>query len=218
MTNAEVVPPLAERTSEQCRKLAETGQCFAFKAVSLFHKRHPSLFRLIGPEDALGTALLSIVRASHYYEPTRGFEFSTYATRAALLDLMRTARQESQRRGRVVLFSTISARRDDLPFDPTDTQPDPASYLADIEHTRRQIRTLQAALAQLPRRLHFIVVQYHLKGWSLKAIGKRLGLCIERIRVLRGQAESRLRELLGDQTRGPLPRQSGRRREKIQSS
>jgi RNA polymerase sigma factor (sigma-70 family) len=211
MTQAEAIPPSAERTSEQCQKLAEAGQRFAFKAVSLFHKRHPSLFRLIGPEDALGTALLSIVRASHYFEPARGFEFSTYAIRAALLDLMRAARQASQRRGRVVLFSTIAAERDDLPFDPEDTQPDPASHLAEIEQTRRQVRALHTALSQLPRRLHYIVVHYHLKGWSLKAIGKRLGLCVERIRVLRGQAETRLRQLLGAEPQGPLPRQKGRR-------
>jgi len=218
MTSAEVIPPSAERTSEQRQKLAEAGQRFAFKAVSLFHKRHPSLFRLLGPEDALGTALLSIVRASHYYEPARGFEFSTYATRAALLDLMRTARQVSERRGRFVPFSTLSVERDDLPFDPVDTQPDPARQLADLEHSHGQIRRLYAALGQLPRRLRFIVVQYHLKGWSLKAIGKRLGLCIERIRVLRGQAEARLRELLGAETQGPLPRQTGRRREQVRSS
>jgi RNA polymerase sigma factor (sigma-70 family) len=217
MTNAEVIPPSAERTSEQCQKLAEAGRRFAFKAVSLFHKRHPSLFRLIGPEDALGTALLSIVRASHYYEPARGFEFSTYATRAALFDLMRTARQACQRRGRVVAFSRLAAEKDELPFDPVDTRPDPASQLADLEHTRGQIGALYAALARLPRRMRFIVVQYHLKGWSLKAIGNRLGLCIERIRVLRGQAESQLRELLGAETRGPLPRQMGRRREKMPS-
>jgi hypothetical protein len=59
--------------------------------------------------------------------------------------------------------------------------------------------------------LHYIVVHYHLKGWSLKTIGKRLGLCVERIRVLRGQAETRLRQLLGAEPQGPLPRQKGRR-------
>jgi RNA polymerase sigma factor (sigma-70 family) len=217
MTNAEGIPPSAERTPEQCQKLAEAGRRFALKAVSLFHKRHPGLFRLIGPEDALGTALLSIVRASHYFEPARGFEFSTYATRAALLDLMRTARQASLRRGRVVLFSTLTGEWDDFAFDPLDKGADPACQLADAEHTRGQVKALHAALAQLPKRLNYVVVHYHLKGWSLKAIGKHLGLCVERIRVLRGQAETRLRELLGAELRGPLPRQTGRRRENVPS-
>src|SRR5690348_18479083 len=105
MARDEQIASPAERTAEQCQQLALEGRGFAFKAVALFHKRHPSLFRLLGAEDALGEALLSVVRASHYFDPTSGFAFSTYATRAALLDLMRAAHPALRQRRRTVLFS-----------------------------------------------------------------------------------------------------------------
>jgi RNA polymerase sigma factor (sigma-70 family) len=212
MAQVEQIASPAERTSEQCRELALAGRAFAFKAVSLFHKRHPTLFRLLGADDALGEALLSVVRASHYFDPACGFAFSTYATRAALLDLMRAARPALRRYRHTVLFSAIGSDERGLPFDPGDNRADPARQAAETEAAREEVKALHAALTRLPDRLRFIVVQYHLHGRSLGEIGEELGLSIERVRVLRGEGEARLRQLLGAEIRGPLPGQRGRRR------
>jgi RNA polymerase sigma factor (sigma-70 family) len=232
MTIEGMIAPPKERTPQQCRELAAAGLRYALKAVALFHKHRPDLFRLMGADDARGTALLSIVRASHYFEPGRGAKFSTYATRAALMDLMRAARQVSLirvpgnvrgenrvaalERVRVVSFDRMCRGRDDLPFDPMDPQADPVSRLADAECRGKEIKALYNALALLPERLRLIVVQYHLLDRSLGEIGGELGLCIERVRVLRGQGEARLRQMLGAEVQGPLPGQRGRHRARTQ--
>lgn len=212
MAKDEQITLPAERTLEQCQELALAGRGFAYKAVSLFHKRYPTLFHLLGAEDALGEALLSIVRASHYFDPTCGFTFSTYATRAALLDLMRAARPALRQRRRTVLFSVIGSDEQGLPFDPGDSWADPSRQAAETELAREEVKTLHTALARLSERLRFIVVQYHLHGRSLGEIGGQLGLSIERVRMLRVEGEVHLRQLLGAEVQGPLPGQQGRRR------
>ncbi len=180
----------------------------------------------MGADDVRGTAFLSIVRASHYFEPGRGVKFSTYASKAALMDLMRAARHMSLirvpgnvrgkdrvaalERVRVVSFDRMYPGRDSLPFDPIDPQADPVRRLADTECKRKEIKALNKALALLPERLQLIVLQYHLRGRSLGEIGGELGLCMERVRVLRGRGEALLRQLLGAEVHGPLPGQQGR--------
>lgn len=179
-----MIHPLAHPVTFAC---AQAGCAGCTDALVLAHQglvqavlRH-QVWDGIPYEDLLQEGQIALWQAILHFDPQRGVAFSTYAWAAISRRLWQAIARAARPQGLLSLPEP----------------PDPAE-LAAAAWLRDQVQVaLHHALAYLPLRLHWVLVQhYGLSGRpprSLAAIGREWHLTRERVRQLRDEALALLR-------------------------
>lgn len=164
---------------------------------------------LLDRDDLAAAGNVGLVEAAELFDPTRGVAFSTYAYHAVWARITLEAKRQARRirvpdnwlQDKAELTDTQDAQlekastilsldwrdRDDKAFQvaaPVAVGPEPDERAA-----------LQAALHRLPARDREIVLMRS-GGLSLLEVGRRLGICRERVRQIEVRAHAKLRAWL----------------------
>jgi RNA polymerase primary sigma factor len=142
---------------------------------------------------------MSLIRAVEKFDYTRGFRFSTYATRAILRNLARTLATERSRHyrfvtGREGVFQATAAR------------------CADEQGHESGQRGRPEAIGRMLGRLNdrergVIVSRFGLEGArakTLRELGEELGITRQRVRQIEARAREKLREFALEQGLDPI--------------
>ncbi len=127
---------------------------------------------------------LGLLRAIEHYDWRMGTKFSTYATWAVL----RAFKQGWAQRQK----ESIPTVFDDTLF----LEIEERSPNNDVIATETVFSKVEQALKVIPPRERAVIVQYYLERKKLKEIGETFGVSKERIRQLRSNGISRLKEML----------------------
>lgn len=141
-------------------------------------------------DELIGAAHVAFVRALNGFDPTKGWQFSTYAgtaIRHALTQYVTAQRRECRTPPGTVI-STATTREDDWSDMLPGKESDPLARL-EMEEERG---ILAGQLARLPPR-EAAVVRWRLKGETFREIAGRLGVCRARVRELYLTAVERMR-------------------------
>lgn len=160
--------------------------------------------RLGGYEEINQEGQLALIRAAEYFDPSRGFKFTTYATRSiyyALAELQaRTVhwcpRNKAQREGWKLpcQFSNNTSLVHGDWEDSTPASPEERSSLDDRDQLARMWALVEAALP--PAEWAVVKIRFQGEGGTLKDAGDLLGVTRERARQIQMRAVKRLRETL----------------------
>ncbi len=138
----------------------------------------------MGLDEAVSAGMPGLVRAAQLFDPSRGFQFSSYAYRAIARGILRAA-------GRFEVFHGLpldAAGALEVPDDAT------AAQEAETERLRDLADRLGSALEALPPREAFVVRSVSLEGRPVREVAREMGLTPSRVRQLRASALERLRE------------------------
>jgi RNA polymerase primary sigma factor len=135
--------------------------------------------RNIPEDDAVSDCMMGLAQSARWFDPQRGFKFSTYACRAMLVEMIKR-REKIARQARLV--KTVDLTGDRAP----DQRPDGS--------LRVDARDAWLLIDKLPSRIGFVIRQ-RMEGKTLQAIGDVLGLTKERVRQMELEAIHSLREL-----------------------
>jgi RNA polymerase sigma factor (sigma-70 family) len=150
--------------------------------------------RLVRPGEGLFELIsdgnLSLIHAVEKFDYTRGFKFSTYASRAIMKNYARSRSADKSRGSRFITgheeaFEVVAAHR---------------TSEHESECTRKRMQeAIKGMLVRLDDRENRIIVsRYGLNGGeklTLEQLGKELGLTKERVRQLSSRALEKLRDL-----------------------
>lgn len=143
-------------------------------------------------EDAEQEAALAFLWAAANFDESRGVPFACFA-KAIVFGRVRTFFVRERRKW----------RREILPFDREDEDGESENYFESVADERDEISefedvdSFRASLAALPDREQKILSYYYMKGFSLHAIGEKLGMKANHVSVVKARAMKKLRRELG---------------------
>ena len=142
--------------------------------INLVYAIAKQRFRRIDPDELIGVGCEGLMRAVDRFDPERGYEFSTYASRAIWSHMLRSL---SQARPTAELFDGLSVP----------------------ERGGDRLLAQEAAglISRLPDRQRRAVWLRFWRDKKLEDIGKEMGISKERARQLIMHGITRLREMYG---------------------
>jgi len=150
-------------------------------------------------EDLVQTGTLGLIDAVRRYDPSKGIPFPAYARyriRGSILDSLRALdwATRNQRKQRKASLSTRHETQDDLPAPDVacgeNLHPD---KLYEAHEARELIRK---ALVVLPARHRRVVLMYYSGDWSMRAIGRTLGVNESRVSQIHKSALDKMKRAL----------------------
>lgn len=148
--------------------------------------------RPIEDTEAFGDAMIGLIGATKRFDPSLGFQFSTYAWRTIRRTIVEGHRRRNRHlrcnRATRVLFvdpEDLKAKRDSgSPLEPIDTE--------DL------IATMKAKISSLPPQ-YAKVMRGRLDGKKLHEIGDEIGVTRERVRQIQISATGMLRQMMASE-------------------
>jgi RNA polymerase sigma factor (sigma-70 family) len=140
-------------------------------------------------EDVLQTALLALAKIAPKFDPSRGFTFSTFATKC----IWNRLAQFAQRGGRQVAAFGMPDEFDAA--DPHST--DAAEAFAEADGNEALRAQLDAALASLPEASE-IAMRRRAEGETFMSIATDLGVCKQAVQQRVRAAQRQLSRTLAD--------------------
>jgi len=176
-----------EPLTEDQKRLAAENFGLAYKAADLVMKNAPPY---IDRDDLAQAATFALFRAAKRFDPTRGWKFSTYATRSCIREAAQELERQTRRQTRKVA---------EVQWCQTDygCQIDPAAPAA-AEDTL-EIAEAWAALDGLDPRERMVVVHRN-DGVTCRQLGELLSLTRERVRQIELKAMVKLRTRLASRS------------------
>ncbi len=143
---------------------------------------------------------LGLIRAAECFDPSKGFQFSTYASYwiASKIQRVYTQAKEPKRAGdrRVIQEAALGGHRDE-PLPLADLAVDPAPAVPDQAHERHEAEVARLLVNDLLRHLDertARMVRAHVcDGMTLEAIGSIEGRTKERIRQIVAKGMDRIK-------------------------
>ncbi|MBS0266477.1 MAG: sigma-70 family RNA polymerase sigma factor [Planctomycetes bacterium] len=140
-------------------------------------------------EELLGDANLLLLRAIDKFDFSRGFRFITYATHVIRRELLRRSYRRLQQ------WSRLSLAKDTFLRDQPDQRTDGSTQLIASMRSSALATAIKQVLNE--REQQVLIWRFGLEPphepHTRIAIGRRLGICAERVRQLEAQAIERLR-------------------------
>jgi RNA polymerase primary sigma factor len=133
---------------------------------------------------------LSLIRAVEKFDVSRGFKFSTYASRSIIKNLSRSIPEERSRRDRFITGNEEAFEA------ATDHRADESSAERDYRRNQEAVKVMLARLDDRERRI--LMSRFGIggmEGLTLERLGKELGITKERVRQIEVRAQGKLRRL-----------------------
>jgi RNA polymerase sigma factor (sigma-70 family) len=160
-----------------------------------------------GGDDLESAGMLGLIQAAERFDPSLGFEFSTFAApriRGAMLDELRSKdwlSRSARKRGETSPdFTSINVERGDLghPWDIADRRAvDPAGQAEAEDEITVQMQRVRRAMKCLPKPKRRAVEKWYLEGVQQKVIAKQHGVSPSRISQAIQEGIASLRRLCG---------------------
>jgi len=162
--------------------------------VSRFMRRCPGIG--VERDDLMSWGFFGLVKAARIWSPDRGVAFSTLACRIIERSLLRGVQSEAKP---AEAAATVSL---DAPTDDGEGARLGEFVPADERGDREIGLTVREALARLSERDRALILRRYYEGWSLKEVGRAIGLSsmgvLARERHILRRLRVELAEALGD--------------------
>lgn len=161
------------------------------------------------PDDLVNIGIAHVLRSFHLFNPRKGFRASTYFVRVAWAEMWRFCqydgivyspiggkitpkyREAVHRTKSIDSLNRLILNGDGQTMEAGAALPDKSTLSQDDAEMREDARRLHQAIRALPNRLQ-VVIERRMRGESLRAIGKAMGISKERVRQLETKARARL--------------------------
>jgi len=158
----------------------------ACKIAKKFTRERP-----IEDSETFGDAMIGLVQAANYFDPSLGFQFSTFAWRVIRQNIVHAFMKRSKLRNKSatrVIFvdpEDLKAKRDSgEPLEPIDTE--------DL------IATMRAKISSLPPQYEHVMLA-RLEGKKLHEIASEIRVSKERVRQIQVSATGMLRQMMASE-------------------
>lgn len=191
------------RTDAEAVALATCNLRLSLAVVAKFARRYPDLAADVGLDELEAEAFCALLRAARLFDPSKGYQFSTYAHITCWRGCIQLVSQRRVGMLREFLQLEGAGYRNDAAGRAADgaaVVAPPDKRAADPSRSA-ELRELYDRAMQLVPKEYAEVFRLHLEGWRHAEIGRRCGFTRERSRKICELVITKLRKEMKEVTR-----------------